>query len=137
MPSYPMKLGRDGKLYQGAAGATAATEIPSARDVTVNIEKRLVSKPCRGTSGNDIKKPVTKAHSIDFDILWTSGDASCAALLAAAKSDNPIAMLATDGATNISDADFQISGFNLSQPLEDGQVVKLKAESTAENRNPA
>ena len=132
------RLGKDAKLYYGAAGATATNELTTARDVTLNLQKGEADATTRGNGGWKATKAALKDASVEFEMLWDDADAGFTALKNAFINDTAIALAILDGAGGHGlDADFVLLNFSRSEPLEDMITVSVTAKPTSETRSPA
>ena len=75
MPTFI--LGKDAKIYHGAAGAelTAMTEMSNVRDVTLNLEAGEADITTRANSGWRATAPTLRACTDEFEMVWKPGDA--------------------------------------------------------------
>ena len=132
------RLGKDAKLYYGAAGATATNELTTARDVTLNLQKGEADATTRGNGGWKATKAALKDASVEFEMLWDDADAGFTALKNAFINDTAIALAILDGAGGHGlDADFVLINFSRSELLEDMITVSVTAKPTYETRSPA
>lgn len=132
------KLGIECKLYYGAAGATATTELTNTKDVTLNLEKGEADNTRRSSGGWESIKAVLKSASLEFDMVWDPGDGGFAAIKDAYFNNTPIALTALDaeGGEGL-DADWEILKFSRSEPLKDIVSVSVSAKPNTVNRVPA
>jgi len=129
-------LGLDAKLFRGAAGTQAATEVTNVKDLTVNLESGEANVTTRATSGWKASVATLKDASLEFGILYDTADADFKAFQEAYFSNTPMALFISDGEGSGLDADFSITGFTLEQPLEEAVSVSIKAKPTASTRAP-
>jgi hypothetical protein len=128
------RIGFEGKLYWGAANATAATELTIARDVSYKFE------PTKGDTSDrasiiDYEKPCGIKFSLDFECNNDDSNAFIAAARAAAAAGTLIAFRTRDKSAGWGcDGDFSIS-LDESQPLRDRQAVKITATPSNDNRS--
>lgn len=125
-----VRLGKDAKLYRGAAGAQATTEMGNVKDVTVTLETATADVTTRGTSGWRAKKPTLKEMSVEFKMVDKSENADITAIKTAYLAGSPIALWAKDAADGEGpDADFYITSFGREEGLEDAVIYSVKAEA--------
>lgn len=135
------KLGLECKLYYDATplavGETAVdgswTELTAAKDVTTNLEAGEADMTSRANSGWRATRAALRDGSLDFDLLWDSGDAGVGAIRAAFIGGNDIALAVMDGDIAVSGnegfvANFGITAFNRSEPLEEGVTISVTAK---------
>jgi len=67
-------LGKDGKLYFGVAGTTAATEMGNVRDVTLTMEAGSADVTTRANFGWRATAPTLRECTCEFDMLWDPDD---------------------------------------------------------------
>lgn len=134
-------LGMNAKLYQGTAGSglDALTEMSNVRDATLNLEAGEADVTTRGNSGWRATATTLRECTCEFDMLWKSGDVGFEAIkdayltsstlrlaaLTGAKSPDGIASVA--GSEGVL-ADFSITNFSRSEPLEEGITVSVTAK---------
>ena len=61
-------LGLEAKLFYGAAGATAATEMTNVKDVTLNMETGEADVTTRAAEGWRLTAATLKEASVEFEI---------------------------------------------------------------------
>ena len=133
-----IKLGMEAKLYYGAAGATATTELTNVKDVTLNLESGEADVTTRGNSGWRATVGTLKTGSVEFEMIWDSDDAGFAAIKDAYFNNEPIALAILDGAGGEGlDADFSITNFSRKEALEEAITVSVTAKPTYSTRAPA
>ena len=69
-------------------------------------------------------------------MVYDTADADFQAFQSAYFSNTPMALFVSDGAGTGLDADFSITGFNITQNLEEAMTVSVKAKPTASTRAP-
>ena len=117
-------LGLDAVLYRGTAGARAATVVTNVKDLTINLES------------GEADVATLKEGSLEFGMLYDTADADFQAFQSAYFSNTPLALFVSDGAGTGLDADFSITGFSITQNLEEAMTVSVKAKPTASTRAP-
>ncbi|MCG3128259.1 MAG: hypothetical protein CHACPFDD_03136 [Phycisphaerae bacterium] len=122
-------LGMDAKLYYGNAGSSATNEMTNVRDVTVSAEAGEADVTTRANSGWRATVATLRECSIEFEMVWDPADAGFAAVKTAYLNSELIAFKALDqaGGTGV-DADFSITSFTQSQPLEEAITVSVTAK---------
>jgi len=132
-------LGMNCKAYYGTAGSTASTELTNVRDVTINLETGEADVTTRGNSGWRATAATLKEGSVEFEMIWQDGgDAGFTAIETAWTNATAIALAFLDGAGGSGlDADFTITNFSRSEPLEDAVKVSVTAKPTYSTRAPS
>ena len=129
-------LSLDAKLYRGAAGATAATEVKTCIDVSLKVKKGEVKISSRASRWALVKGALKEA---EFDVSFASdaNDADLHALITAFISDTPLAFKIADRASGEGmDADFEIMEMDDDQKLEEGVGYKFTIKPTLCSTNP-
>ena len=129
-------LGLDAVLYRGTAGARAATVVTNVKDLTINLESGEADVTTRATEGWKASVATLKEGSLEFGMLYDTADADFQAFQTAYFSNTPLALFVSDGAGTGLDADFSITGFSITQNLEEAMTVSVKAKPTASTRAP-
>ena len=133
-----IKLGMEAKLYYGAAGATAATELTNVKDVTLNLESGEADVTTRANAGWRATVGTLKTGSVEFEMIWDSDDAGFTAIKDAYFNNTPIALAILDEAGGEGlDADFSITNFSRKEALEQAITVSVTAKPTYSTRAPA
>lgn len=122
-------LGMDAKLYYGNAGSSATNEMTNVRDVTVSAEAGEADVTTRANSGWRATVATLRECTIEFEMVWDPADAGFAAVKTAYLNSELIAVKALDqeAGTGV-DADFSITSFSQSQPLEEAITVSVTAK---------
>jgi len=133
-----IKLGMDCKMYYGTAGASAATEMSNVRDVTLNLETAEADVTTRGNSGWRATVATLKEGSVEFEMIWDTDDVSFNAFKNAYFNKTAIAVkiLDAEGGSGL-DADFVVSNFSRSEPLEEAVTASVTIKPTYSTRAPA
>lgn len=137
------KKGSEGKLYYSATaletvdddGVSGATwiELGKARDSTSNSTKDKIDVTSRdSTSGYKQYLPSWKDGSIEFEMVWDTGNDDLAALLDAYENDTLIGLADMDGSITAAGnsglaGNFYITDATRSKPLNDAMTVKFTA----------
>ena len=128
------RIGFEGKLHWGTAGATGTTELTRARDVGYKFD------PTRGDTSDrasviDYSRVCGVKFTLDFEINNDDSDPFVAAVRAAAAAGTLIAFRTRDKTSGWGcDGDFNV-GLDESQPLRDRQAIKVNCEPCNDNRN--
>jgi hypothetical protein len=122
-------LGMNAKIYHGAAGSTASTELTNVRDVTVSLEAGEADITTRANSGWRATAPTLRECSVEWEMVWKSSDAGFTAIKNAFLANNTIALLvlSEEGGEGI-DGDFAITNFSRPEPLEEAITVSVTAK---------
>ena len=140
------KLGKDCKFYYsgdlltGEAGGLPAdlswNLIDNVRDLTLNLESGEADVTTRGNAGWRATMSTLKDGSLDFEMLWETGDAAFDALKDAWLLGTEIALAAMDG--NIAESDseglvsnFVVTSFSRAEPLEEGVTVSVTVKPSS------
>lgn len=135
------RMGFEGKIYYGAAGAEATTLIENSRDITYTFdtEEGDTTVRCAG-SGPPIETgrvTVLKVTALSWQMTNTTGDTVLTALLTAAYAGTPVAIRTKDKTAGKGfDGDVYLS-VNHQKPLRGEQLVEFSVKRvTRENRTP-
>ena len=129
-------IGLDAKLYRGAAGAPATTEMINVRNVKVPNEKSEANISRRGNRWYVVKGTRKKA-SVTFEMINDDIDPDVQALATAYFSDTPLAFKVLDKETGHGlDADFEIMKFERSEDDEAEQIISVDTKPTYVGRWP-
>lgn len=130
-------LGINAKLYRGTAGSSAATEVTTAKDVTLELTWDEVKSSSRA-SRNKSTDVSLKDWTLSFSVLGKDGDAHIAAFLSAWTTGTAIALKALDKASGTGiDADFKIISFTRNEPEGADITVDIKVAVNCDSREPA
>ena len=132
-----IKLGMNAKLYYGTAGSLATTEMTNVQDVTLNLETGEADVTTRGNSGWRATAATLKTGSVEFKMIWDTGDAGFTAIKTAYFNATAIALAVLDatGGEGL-DADFTVTNFSRSEPLEEAITVSVTVKPTYSTRAP-
>jgi hypothetical protein len=89
------KMGFEGELYYGEAGATASTKIKSSRDINYNLDPDKAETTARGegeTPPIKTQQVTAIGASIEFTVVVKDDDGAADALQAASASGAPVAI---------------------------------------------
>lgn len=126
------RMGFEGKLYWGAAGATGATELTIARDVSYKFENTEADISDRA-SIIDIMDVAGVKFGLEFEVNNQDTNAFIAAVRAASIAGTAIAFRTRDKTAGWGvDGDF-IVAVDESQALRDAQRIKVSASPTDKN----
>ncbi|MGH7143117.1 MAG: phage tail tube protein [Planctomycetota bacterium] len=94
-----IKLGLDAKLYRNTGTYAAPTwvEIANVKDVTLNLEAGEADVTTRANAGWKATLATLKDASVEFDMVWDTGDAGFTALKDAFFNNGAIEVAAMDG----------------------------------------
>ncbi len=65
-----IRLGMQAKLYHGAAGASATSELTNVKDVTLNLETGESDVTTRASNGWRATIATLKNGSVEFTMAW-------------------------------------------------------------------
>ena len=135
-----VKLGLDAKLYYLSTGTRAAwpatgapdnlTELDNAKDVTLNLEKGSADVTTRAANGWRVTATTLKDASVEFEMVWDTGDEGFTAIKEAFFGNTSIAVAVLDGDAETEGtqglwADFEVAGFSRKEPLEEALSVSV------------
>lgn len=133
------KMGFEGKIYYGAAGSTAATEITNVRDITegFSTEKGETTVKGDGSAPPIVTNRVgSRGYEITFQCLYKSDDSTLLALIAAAVAGTPVALRTKAYSSGLGvDADF-ILDYSQGKPYKGEQTLDFTAVLNDDNRAP-
>ena len=122
-------LGMNAKIYYGAAGATAATELTNVKDVTLSLEAGEADVTTRANQGWRATAPTLRECTAEFEMQWKPSDAGFQAVKDAYLSSGLISLLVLSEENGEGpDGDFSITSFTRSEPLEEAQAVSVTAK---------
>lgn len=135
------QLGRDAKLYAGAAGATPATEIKDIKDLSLSLTQDEIDVTTRTTKGWKAAAPGLREAEISFDLLCAVGSTEARLFLNAYKgagdgsvsSSNYVAIKIVDNSSGglvTFEADCMVVDCSMEQNLEDAIKLSVKAKPT-------
>lgn len=133
MPTFIM--GKDAKIYQGAALAELAvlTEMSNVKDVNLTLEAGSADVSTRANSGWRAKAVTLRELTAEFEMVWLPDDPSFAAILAAFLAGTTLELAILDQARTVSGAQgpkgsFVITSCSRSEPLEEAIKASVKVE---------
>ncbi|MBN2445638.1 MAG: hypothetical protein JXO22_02860 [Phycisphaerae bacterium] len=127
MPEF--ELGKDAKLYRGAVGGPASTEVTNVRNLTLNMAAREADVTTRANGGWRATAATLRECSIEFQMVWDPTDGGFAAMRTAFLTSAKIALKALTSETGEGpDGDFSITNFSRSEELEDAILVDVTAK---------
>lgn len=128
------RVGFEGELYWGTAGSTAATQLTIARDVHYVFTQTYADVTDRA-SAIEYSEAVTTKPSLDFEINNDATNAFVAAVRSAAIGRTLIAFRTKDRSGGVGlDGDFFVD-LDETQPLKDGQRIKVTCTPSQRNRD--
>ena len=83
-----------------------------------------------------ISAATLKEASLEFEMVWDTSESGFAAIKNAFFNNSPIALFASDGDGNGLDADFVVTSFSRSEPLEEALKVSVTCKPTLVSRAP-
>ena len=130
------KLGLDAKLFYGEAGSTAKTGLTNVKDVTLSLETGEADVTTRAAEGWRATAATPKEGSGGFEMVWDTEDEGFTKIQEAYFGNKPIALFVSDGAGAGLDADFVVTTFSRSEPLEEALTVSITCKPTLVDRAP-
>lgn len=129
------KMAFEGQLFYGVAGATAATQITTAREKSIknDPEKAETTAGGDGLAPPVVSERVTAiTHQVEFTMVNRANDTTLQALLGAAAAGTPVALRGKDHAAGKGpDMDYILAVEN-GQPWKGEQTYKFTASPTDE-----
>ena len=129
-----IKLGMEAALkYKtgGQAGAGAWTALGNTRDVTLNLETGEADVTTRANNGWRAMVATLKSASVEFEMVWDTGDNGFKAIKDAFFGNTAISLQILDGAAGQGlQADFSITNFSRKEGLEEALTVSVTAKVT-------
>ena len=136
-----IKLGMDAKLYYktgGQGGGGSWNELSNAKDVTLNLETGEADVTTRANSGWRATVGTLKEASVEFEMVWDTADAGFTAIKNAFFNNEMIGLRVLDGDGGQGlQADFSITNFSRSEPLEEAITVSVTAKVTYSDTPPS
>ena len=130
-----IKLGMEAVLKY-KVGAGAWTELKNVKDVTLNLEAGEADVTTRANAGWRATVATLKEASVEFEMVWDTGDAGFTAIKNAFFNNSAIGMQILDGASGQGlQADFSITNFSRSEALEEAITVSVTAKVTYSVKN--
>lgn len=137
----PIKLGMEAKIYYkagGQGGGGSWTELTNVRDVTLSLETGEADVTTRANAGWRATVATLKEASVEFEMVWDTADAGFTAIKNAYLTNAPIGFQVRDGAGGQGlQADFMITQFSRSEPLEEAISVSVTAKVTYSTTPPS
>lgn len=128
-------LGKDAKIYQGAAGGEldALVEMSNVKDVTVTMEAGKADITTRGNKGWRATAPTLRECTCEFEMIWDPSDPCFGAIKTAFLTSSTVRLAALTAAKDVAGAsgpfgDFSITKFSRNEPLEEAVTVSVTAD---------
>lgn len=115
----------------GVGGAGSWAELTNVRDVTLTVEAGEADVTTRANSGWRATLATLKEGTLEFEMVWEPGDAGFEAIKDAFLTGGVIGLAALDSAGATGEglvADFSITNFSRSEPLEEAITVSVTAK---------
>jgi hypothetical protein len=130
-------LGLDAKLYRntGTHGSPVFNEIPNTKDVTLALEKNTADVTTRGNNGWRAMVGVLKDGSVDFQMIWDTGDLDFGAVRDAFLNNTTIEFAIMSGVITATTSEgllatFAVIKFTRNEPLEEALTVDVSIKPT-------
>jgi hypothetical protein len=140
--SVKTTLGLQARLYRntGTYASPIWNEIKLVRDATLNLEKAEADTSSRESEFATVKGALRNC-SIDFELVWDTGDANFDALLAAWTGDTAVELLCLDGAYNTTGsqglrASFEVIKFTRAEQLSGALTAQVTVKPTRSDNPP-
>ena len=122
-------LGMNAKLYYGAAGSSASTEMGNVKDVTLTLEAGEADVTTRANQGWRATAPTLRECTAEFEMVWDPTDAGFSAIKNAFLTAGLVALKILDQAGGQGpDGDFAITSFSRNEALEEAITVSVTAK---------
>jgi len=125
----------EAKVYRNTGTWATPTwvEITNVRDVTLNLETGEADVTTRANSGWRATAATLKEASVEFEMVWDTADAGFTAIKDAFFDGESIDLAVMDGditqnGTQGLRAEFSITSFSRSEPLEEAITVSVTAK---------
>lgn len=129
-----IRLGMEATLnYKvgGQAGGGAWTELTNTKDVTLSLEAGEADVTTRANNGWRAIVATLKDASVEFEMVWDTGDAGFGAVKDAYLNNAVLGLQILDGDSGEGlQADFMITAFSRSEALEEAIMVSVTAKVT-------
>jgi len=132
-----IKLGMEATLNYmegGQSGGGSWNELANTKDVTLNLEAGEADVTTRANNGWRAIVATLKEASVEFEMVWDTGDAGFAAIKDAYLNNDIIGLQILDGDDSGGgeglQADFMITSFSRSEALEEAIMVSVTAKVT-------
>jgi len=136
-----IKLGMEATLnYKvgGQDGAGSWLELTNTKDVTLSLEAGEADVTTRGNDGWRAIVATLKEASVEFEMVWDTGDAGFDAIKDAYLGNGIIGVQILDGDSGEGlQADFMITSFSRSEALEEAIMVSVTAKVTYSTTPPS
>jgi hypothetical protein len=135
------RMGFEGKIFYGVAGAEATTEITNSRDITYTIDTEEGDTTVRGDGSappiDTGRVTIRKVSALTWQMTNTTGDTTLLALWTAATAGTPVAIRTKDKTAGKGfDGDVYLS-ISHTKPLRGEQQLEFSVKKvTRENRAP-
>ena len=106
-------------------------------DVTLNLETGEADITTRAAEGWRITAATLKEASVEFEMIWDTADSGFTAIQQAYFGNSALSLFVSDGDGNGLDADFVVTSFSRSEPLEEALKVSVTCKPTLVSRAPA
>ena len=136
-PALKESTPRLARMFHGTAGSKATTEMSNVTDVTLNLETGEADITTRAAEGWRITAATLKEASVEFEMIWDTADSGFTAIQQAYFNNSALSLFVSDGDGNGLDADFVVTSFSRSEPLEEALKVSVTCKPTLVSRAPA
>ena len=131
------KFGMNAKLYRntGTYAAPVWGEMGNVKDVTLSLEKAEADVTTRANAGWRANAATLKNASIEFEMVWDTGDAGFTAIQQAYFGNTAIEFAVMDGDITVVGtqglrATMEVFNFSRSEPLEEAITVSVTLKPT-------
>ena len=133
------KMGFEGLVYYGVAGATGGTLINNSRDITETFDIEEGPTTVRGDGSAPPLKTTRvtgRSYALDWQMLYKSDDTTLLAILAASVAGNPVAIRSKAFSTGLGyDGDMNIK-WKWGKPLNGEQTIDFTGTPNDDSRAP-
>lgn len=115
----------------GQAGGGSWTELTNTKDVTLSLEAGEADVTTRANNGWRAIVATLKEASVEFEMVWDTGDAGFSTIKNAYLNNAIIGFQILDGDSGEGlQADFMITSFSRTEALEEAIMVSVTAKVT-------
>jgi AMMECR1 domain-containing protein len=134
-----IKLGLDGKLWIGVppsgSGSTTYNLVENARSVSLSLESAEADVTTRGNAGWRANVPTLKDATVEFEMIYDSGDARFGEIQSAFLDNEDLDVKVLDGGEAHTDGEglvarCRVTTFSINQALEEAITVSVTLKPT-------
>ena len=133
----PIQLGMNAKLYRntGTFAVPTWSEIKNVRDLTLNLESGEADVTTRGNNGWRATVATLRDASVEFEMVWDTGDAEFEAIKDAYFNNSSVTLGVFDQDNTVTGAQglhavMTVSSFSRNEALEEAITVSVSVKPT-------